>query len=152
MVFIILATIVNSYHFNLDSPVYEAVGSNGELFFLHVIILPPLLLYSVVHQLFPAEYKQVEFRQYLLVDNRKIIFLLIAFTNAINIYRFCIHHSLRKGQSAWEIYVNTLGDLWFYGPHLIVAITLLIAFWKNELLLKIYAIFALASTVFVYVV
>ncbi len=152
-VFIILATIVNNYHFNLDSPVYDAVdGDNGEWYFLHVIVIPPLLLYSVVHQLFPSHYDQVDFKSYFLVENRKIIFVLGALTHAFGIYRFCIHHSLRTGLSPWEIYLKTLGDLWFYMPHLGVVLSFVVAFWKNESFLKVIIILSLTATVFVYLV
>lgn len=148
LVFLVLLKLVNSYYENLDSKVYDAV--NNEWFFFHVIILPPLLLYSLIHHLFPDKYDEVNLRSYILTDYRRIFFSLSFLTEAMGIYRFCIHHSIRTGKSAWEIYLITLGDWWFYMPHLGLIVLGILALRRSEILLKIYVIVSLVVEVIFY--
>lgn len=149
LLYIFLA-IVNSYHDNLDSSVYSAV--EDEWFFLHVIIIPPLILYSIIHHALPSEFKGSDLKGLLLNKNRRIIFFLGTAYGILSIYRLMLQWSIEKESSALSIYFKTWNDAWFIIPHTLTLMFLIVAIRKSEILLKILLVLAVLSQVLFYVI
>lgn len=150
MIIYIFLVIINSYHDNLNTPVYGAV--TNESFFLGVIILPPLLLYSIVHQGLPKKFKGMDQREFLLIKNRRIIFSLGFILGILGMYRLVLGWGLEKNESLIEIYIQTFADAWFLIPHALILMNLANAIWKNEILLKVVIVFALLTQILFYII
>jgi len=143
LLFYIFSRVINSFYDNLNSPLYETVDTEG--YFLLIIITPPLLLYSVIHHGFPDKYTDCDFREFLLQTNRKIIFLLAFFWSVFVISRSVIEWAIESHKNPFVVYFETWREPWFIIPNGFTLLALVIAFVKNELLIKVFAVLSVIS-------
>lgn len=151
LVFYIFSSVVNTFHDNLNSSLYESVDSEG--FFLLVIIVPPLLLYSLIYHAFPLKLQGCDFRGFLLHENRKIIFSLAFVWGGFTIARSMIEQSIDSGINPITIYFETWKEAWFIIPNGFTLLALIIAFVENETLIKSFAVLSfLAMVLFFFII
>ena len=145
LLFYIFSSVVNTFHDNLDSSLYESVNSEG--FFLLIIILPPLLLYSLIYHAFPLKVSGCDFKYFLVQDNRKVIFGLAFIWGAFAIARSMIELGIDSGRNPFAIYFETWQQTWFIIPNGFTLLCLILVFVPNEVLIKVFALLSFLSMI-----